>query len=175
MVCQRLAGQPSRARSPQVRKDMLQGMRCERCYCPAATARPSYAALMKGFVASRSAKVLSVTSKLPVPIGTSLILASSQQHSTPRQPFTRFQQGLVQVLFQLRLGRQLGPVFGDGDAVFVDLQQFHLFTAGFSAQDEADGWLFLGLALELVQPFQVQLHLPFVRGFETAQLEFDGH
>jgi hypothetical protein len=38
-----------------------------------------------------------------------------------------------------------------------------------------DGGLFTRLAFVLVQPFQVQLHLAFVRGFETAQLEFNGH
>ena len=93
------------------------------------------------------------------------ILASLQQHPTPRQPLTRFQQGLVQVLLQLGLGRQLGPVFGHGDAVFVHLQQLHLFTAGFGAQDEADGGLFTSLAFVLIKPFQIQLHLAFVRVF----------
>jgi hypothetical protein len=100
----------------------------------------------------------------------SRILATLQQHTTPCQPLSRFNQSLVQVLLQLRLGRQLGPVFGHGDAVFVHLQQLHLFATGFSAQDQADGRLFARLALVLVQPFQVQLHLAFVRSFEAAQL-----
>jgi hypothetical protein len=43
--------------------------------------------------------------------------------STPRQPLPRLLQGLVLLLFQLGLGRQLGPVFGNGDAVFVHLKQ----------------------------------------------------
>lgn len=72
----------------------------------------------------------------------SRILTPCQQHSLPRQPHPRFNQSLVQVLFQLCLGRKLGPVLGHGDAVFVHLQQFHLFAAGFGAQDEANGGLF---------------------------------
>ena len=69
----------------------------------------------------------------------SLILAPLQQHPPPSQPFPRLDQSLVQVLLQLGLGRQLGPVFGNGDAVFVQLQQLHLFAAGFGAQDQAGG------------------------------------
>ena len=69
----------------------------------------------------------------------SLILSPFQQRPPPRQPLPRFDQSLVQVLLQLGLGRQLGSVFGHGDAVFVHLQQFHLFSAGFGAQDQADG------------------------------------
>ena len=45
----------------------------------------------------------------------------------------------MQLLLQLRFGWQFGPVLGHGDAVFVHLQQLHLFAAGLGAQDEADG------------------------------------
>ena len=51
----------------------------------------------------------------------------------------------MQLLLQLCFGWQFGPVFGNGDAVFVHLQQLHLFAAGFGAQDEADGGLFARL------------------------------
>lgn len=34
---------------------------------------------------------------------------------------------------------------------------------------------FLRLSLVLVKPAQVKLHLPLVRGFEFADLQFDGH
>lgn len=53
------------------------------------------------------------------PFGSLLIAIPRQQHPAPRQPLARFQQRLVQSLLQLRLGRQFGPVFGDGDAVLV--------------------------------------------------------
>jgi len=45
----------------------------------------------------------------------------------------------MQLLLQLRFGRQFGPVPGHGDVVFVHLQQLHLFVAGFGAEGEADG------------------------------------
>ena len=48
-------------------------------------------------------------------------------------------------------------------------------TAGLGAQDEADGGLFARLAFVFVQPFQIQLHLAFVRGFEAAQFQLDGY
>ena len=74
----------------------------------------------------------------------------------------------MQLLLQLRFGWQCGPVLGHGDAVFLHLQQLHLFAAGLGAQDEADGRFLARLALVLVQPFQVQVHLAFVGGFEAA-------
>ncbi len=45
----------------------------------------------------------------------------------------------MQLLLQLRFVWQFDPLLGHGDAVFVHLQQFHLFAAGFGPQVEADG------------------------------------
>ena len=57
----------------------------------------------------------------------------------------------MQSLLQFQLGRQFGPVFGDGDAVLVHLQQFHLFATRFGTEDQADGGFFVGLAFVLSQ------------------------
>ena len=43
----------------------------------------------------------------------------------------------MQLLLQLYFGWQCGPVLGHSDAVFVHLQQLHLFAAGLDAQDGA--------------------------------------
>ena len=71
--------------------------------------------------------------------GLFLITQVPQQHPTPRQPRPRLQQSRMQLLLQFRFGLQFGPVLGNGDAVFVRLQQLHLFAAGLGAQGEADG------------------------------------
>ena len=104
-----------------------------------------------------------------------IICALFQQPPASRQPFAGLMQGLVQLALQLGLGRQLGPVFGHRDAVLVHLQQLHLLAAGFGAEDQANGWLLAGLALMLVEPSQVELHLPLVLDLEAAELELDGH
>ena len=68
----------------------------------------------------------------------SLITQVPQQHPAPRQPFPRIQQSRMQLLLQLSFGWQFGPVLGHGNAVFVHLQQLHLFAAGLGEQDETD-------------------------------------
>ncbi len=43
------------------------------------------------------------------------------------------------------------------------------------AEDEADGFVFFGLALVLIEPAEIKFHLAFVSGLKLAEFEIDGN
>lgn len=82
---------------------------------------------------------------------------------------------LLQLLAQNRTRRQGGQVLGNMDARLVQFQQLDLLTLLAGAENDPQRRGFFRLPLVLVQPTQVKLHLPFVRGLELTDLQFDGH
>ena len=71
-------------------------------------------------------------------------------------------------------GRQFGEIFADADGFGIEFEEFHLLGVGGGTEDEADGGFLAGGAIVLVEPAEVELHLPDVGGLEGFELQLDG-
>lgn len=63
--------------------------------------------------------------------------------------------GLVQALLQKFARREFGEVFGNVDAIAVEIEVFHPFGFLSRAEDNADGLFLSWLALVAVQPVEI--------------------
>ena len=78
--------------------------------------------------------------------------------------------GGVQLGSEEALGWQRSEVFRNPDLPLVELQQFNLFFVLGAAKNQAErSLLVVGATLILIEPPQVEFHLPFVTGFEAAE------
>ena len=92
----------------------------------------------------------------------------SRLRDSPRK---QLHVSVVQSAFQNILGRQFGQIMGDMDAGAAQLEQFNLFAAGFSAEDEAQ-WRFLAmLGFVFGEPGEIEFLLGLVGGLDASQLQ----
>jgi hypothetical protein len=71
--------------------------------------------------------------------------------------------------------RQFGPVARDTYRAFGQLEELNLLLVLVRAEDQPQRRVLIRWALVLVEPAQVELHLPLVAGVKAAELELDGH
>lgn len=79
----------------------------------------------------------------------------------------------MQSIFEHGTWRQLGEVLGDVDPTRVEVEDLDGLALLACAKDDPERRLLRRLALVLVEPAQVQLHLAGVGGLEVAELELD--
>ena len=83
--------------------------------------------------------------------------------------------GIVQFPLEHLSRRQLRQILGHPDTGGLQSQQPDVLLRLPGAKDQADGRLFVGVGLVLLEPAEVQFHLPLVGGLEPTELQVDGH
>jgi hypothetical protein len=90
------------------------------------------------------------------------------------QAFAGAEDGIVQFRFEYGALGQRRQVLGDANQAFIKLQEFDLLLVLLGAENQSDGGVFgFRAPLLLIQPAEIEFHLAFIRGFETAEFQFD--
>jgi hypothetical protein len=96
----------------------------------------------------------------------------ARQGLSAGKPFLGFPEDFTDLPLKLRFGREDGPVFGHGDAGFVQFQQFYLVPTRLGTEYQADGIIFVRLPLVTIESFQIELHLSLVLWNKLTDFQF---
>ena len=79
----------------------------------------------------------------------------------------------MQLLLEELLRRELRQVTGHADATGIEFEKLNGFIPGLLAQDQTDRCFFARLHFVLLEPSEIELHLPFVGRLKGFQLQFN--
>lgn len=81
-----------------------------------------------------------------------------------------YQDGTVHFVNEPLLFRKDGQILGHFDVLFVQHQQFDMFSIALAAEQKTDGIFFVRLFLVLFKILEIEFHLAFVFRFQIVQL-----